>query len=413
MKDKDRKTVWWIAGCVILIILVTILGILSGKLRDAKRRNRLVEDAQIVLGELGEKGFFDLVGIPTDELEWKGTASYPGPDRGAWTYSEDERVNISVYGKCAPSVVQILANTTLSSDAQGSGVVISTDGYILTNSHVLGKGEQYVVNFYDGTTANATLVGVDRLTDIAVLKVERKDLTPISATRSEPVVGEKVLAIGNPFGYTWSLTTGIVSGLGRSILNPDGNLIPDMIQTDALINPGNSGGPLLNSRGEMIGLVSSIYSTTGSSQGISFALPVDVCSLVANEIIENGRFSRGWIDILSVELNPQIVDYLKLPVDKGIIVSQTVPGGNADKGGLKGGNRKAQYGSSVIYLGGDVILEIDGKRIENYSDYFEAMFQKKAGDKVDILVYRGSGTVLLKDVVLVEQTSENTRWILR
>lgn len=413
VKKNHKKVFGAVAVALLAIAVLVLLAALTDSVTERQRRSELLEDAEYVISTLGEKGFFDLVGVPTDELSYSGVSLYPGEDRGAWTYSQEELVNMAVYEKCAPSVVQILSDATLSYDAQGSGVIISEDGYILTNNHVLGTGDTFVVNFFDGSTGRAKLVGTDGLTDLAVLKVDRKNLQPIEASDSEPVVGEKTLAIGNPFGYTWSLVTGIVSGLGRSIFTQDGGLIPDMIQTDALINPGNSGGPLLNSRGEMIGLVSSIYSTSGTGQGISFALPVSICSLVADEIIENGRFNRGWLDILSIELNPQIVAYSGLAVDKGILVSQTVPGGYADKGGIKGGSEKAQYGQSVIYLGGDVIVAIDGMPIEDYTDYFTSMFGTKAGDSVDVTVQRGTSRVVLKDVQLVEQTGENVRWILR
>lgn len=396
------------------IIFIVLLSDLTSRISTRKKEQELLEDAQKVIMELGEKGFLDLLGIPTEELRYDQAPLYPGPDRGAWTYSDEELINMSVYEKCAPSVVQILSDSSLSDDAQGSGVIISSEGHILTNLHVLSDNNTYTVNFYDGSTAKAHLIGKDRLTDLAVLVVEgARELSPITSAKDLPVVGEKILAIGNPFGFTWSLTTGIVSGLDRTVYNSDGGLIANMIQTDAMINPGNSGGPLLNSRGEMIGLVSSIYSTSGSAQGISFSLPVSVCSLVANEIIKNGKYSRGWLDILSLELNPQIVDYCSLPVEKGILVSQTVPDGFAAKGGIKGGTEKAQYGQSVIYLGGDVIIDIDGRPIESYADYFAAFFETKAGDTVDVTVQRGNSKVLLKDIQLVEQTSENVRWVLR
>jgi S1-C subfamily serine protease len=186
-----------------------------------------------------------------------------------------------------------------------------------------------------------------------------------------------------------------------------------MIQTDALINPGNSGGPLLNGNGEMVGLISSIYSTSGSAQGISFALPAETVKDVVSEIIDKGTVQRGWLDILSIELNAQIVAHSKLNVSEGILVSQVVPAGRADRGGLKGGSEKAQYGQSVIYLGGDIIVGINDKAIKDYTDYFSVLFSTKAGDKVDITVNRKGQNIVLEDVELVEQTEENTKWILR
>ena len=161
------------------------------------------------------------------------------------------------------------------------------------------------------------------------------------------------------------------------------------------------------------GLVSSIYSTSGSAQGISFALPVESVRDIAEKIIKEGKVSRGWFDFLSVELNSQIVSYCNLSVEKGILVSQVVPMGMADKGGIKGGSEKAQYGSSVIYLGGDVVVAINGRKVEDYTDYFALLFTSSPGDKVDVTVVRNGETVELKGVELVQQTEENTRWILR
>ena len=247
------------------------------------------------------------------------------------------------------------------------------------------------------------------------MKVNRTNLKPIDIAKNPSLkVGQIVYAIGNPYGYSWSFTDGSISGLERMVsTSSSSSVIPNMIQTNALVNPGNSGGPLLSSSGEMIGLISSIYSTSGSAEGISFALPVETVVDVVSSLIKDGKVSRGWMDFLSVELNAQIVSYCNLPVDKGILVSQVVPSGKADRGGLKGGNEKAQYGQSVIYLGGDIIVKINDTPIEGYVDYFAALFSTKSGDKVDVTVIRNGQTKVLKDVELVEQTEENTQWILR
>ena len=186
-----------------------------------------------------------------------------------------------------------------------------------------------------------------------------------------------------------------------------------MIQTDTLINPGNSGGPLISSDGRMAGLISSIYSRSGSAEGVSFAIPVETVMDAVRQIISSGTVHRGWIDMLSVELNPQIAEYSSLPITDGILVSQVVPGGGADRGGLRGGSEAVQYGQSIIYLGGDVITAIDGSPIRDYSDYFAALFSTAAGDEVDITVLRDGREVVLPNVELVEQTEENSRWLVR
>jgi S1-C subfamily serine protease len=196
------------------------------------------------------------------------------------------------------------------------------------------------------------------------------------------------------------------------VRSDNGKVIMGMIQTDAAINPGNSGGPLLNSRGEMIGINTSIYSTSGGSMGISFAIPVDTAVAVIPDLIKFGKVSRGWLDIVPVQLSSQIVEYAKLPVEKGILVSQVVPGGKADKSGLKGGSEKVRYGNSVIYLGGDVIVGINGTPISEYNDLYTALLATRPGDKVKMTVNRG-GTEKTLQVELVERTSENVGWIVR
>ena len=365
----------------------------------------------------GEKKLFEMAGISVDDIYYGDEllSLYQNDDVGSWKYTAEEARKIAVYSASKDKVVQILASAELSDSGQGSGVIVSHDGYIVTNKHVIGSGTAFSVNFYDGSTTTATLVGYDELTDIAIIKADGKKNLPYLefGSSSTLVVGQTVMAIGNPYGYTWSLTSGSVSGLERMVATSSGNVIPNMIQTDALINPGNSGGPLLNGSGEMVGLISSIYSTSGSAQGISFALPAETVKDVVSEIIDKGTVQRGWLDILSIELNAQIVAHSKLNVSEGILVSQVVPAGRADRGGLKGGSEKAQYGQSVIYLGGDIIIKINDKDIRNYTDYFSALFSTKAGDKVDITVNRKGQNIVLEDVELVEQTEENTRWILR
>ena len=392
------------------------LGLWTGYLKAEKEEESLRNAMQGVVEKDGVEALFEMAGIPMDQVYY-GEELIPlfQSKDGSWTYTSEEVRNMAVYKKCKDSVVQILAESTLSDSGQGSGVILTSDGYIVTNKHVVGSGTEFSIVFSDESSANATLVGYDSLSDIAILKTEKTGLVPMELGSSESLtVGQTLLAIGNPYGYTWSLTSGMVSGLERMVsTSTSASVIPNMIQTDALINPGNSGGPLLDTQGRMVGLVSSIYSTSGSAQGISFALPVESVRDIAEKIIKDGKVSRGWFDFLSVELNSQIVAYCNLPVEKGILVSQVVPMGMADKGGIKGGNEKAQYGSSVIYLGGDVIIAINGNKVEDYTDYFALLFASSPGDKVDVTVVRNGETIEVKGVELVEQTEENTRWILR
>ena len=392
------------------------LGLWTGYLKAEKEKESLRDAMQEVVEKDGVETLFEMAGIPVDQVYY-GEELIPlfQSKDGAWVYTSEELRNMAVYKKCKDSVVQILAESSLSDSGQGSGVILSSDGYIVTNKHVVGPGTDFSIVFFDASSARATLVGYDSLSDIAILKTEKEGLVPMELGSSEDLtVGQTLLAIGNPYGYTWSLTSGMVSGVERMVsTSTSASVIPNMIQTDALINPGNSGGPLLDTQGRMVGLVSSIYSTSGSAQGISFALPVESVRDIAEKIIKEGKVSRGWFDFLSVELNSQIVSYCNLSVEKGILVSQVVPMGMADKGGIKGGSEKAQYGSSVIYLGGDVVVAINGRKVEDYTDYFALLFTSSPGDKVDVTVVRNGETVELKGVELVQQTEENTRWILR
>ena len=392
------------------------LGLWTGYLKAEKEKESLRDAMQEVVEKDGVETLFEMAGIPVYQVYY-GEELIPlfQSKDGAWVYTSEELRNMAVYKKCKDSVVQILAESSLSDSGQGSGVILSSDGYIVTNKHVVGSGTDFSIVFSDESSARATLVGYDSLSDIAILKTEKEGLVPMELGSSEDLtVGQTLLAIGNPYGYTWSLTSGMVSGVERMVsTSTSASVIPNMIQTDALINPGNSGGPLLDTQGRMVGLVSSIYSTSGSAQGISFALPVESVRDIAEKIIKEGKVSRGWFDFLSVELNSQIVSYCNLSVEKGILVSQVVPMGMADKGGIKGGSEKAQYGSSVIYLGGDVVVAINGRKVEDYTDYFALLFTSSPGDKVDVTVVRNGETVELKGVELVQQTEENTRWILR
>ena len=367
------------------------LGLWTGYLKAEKEKESLRDAMQEVVEKDGVETLFEMAGIPVDQVYY-GEELIPlfQSKDGAWVYTSEELRNMAVYKKCKDSVVQILAESSLSDSGQGSGVILSSDGYIVTNKHVVGSGTDFSIVFSDESSARATLVGYDSLSDIAILKTEKEGLVPMELGSSEDLtVGQTLLAIGNPYGYTWSLTSGMVSGVERMVsTSTSASVIPNMIQTDALINPGNSGGPLLDTQGRMVGLVSSIYSTSGSAQGISFALPVESVRDIAEKIIKEGKVSRGWFDFLSVELNSQIVSYCNLSVEKGILVSQVVPMGMADKGGIKGGSEKAQYGSSVIYLGGDVVVAINGRKVEDYTDYFALLFTSSPGDKVDVTVVR-------------------------
>ena len=207
-----------------------------------------------------------------------------------------------------------------------------------------------------------------------------------------------MLAIGNPFAFERTLTTGIISGLGRPLKNDRGIVLQDLIQTDASINPGNSGGPLLNTKGELIGVNTMIYTPSGGSVGIGFAVPVDTALRIVPDLIEYGYVQRGWIEIEPVQLFPSLVRYARLRVDKGILVSKVTAGGNAESAGIRGGNtnKAVRSGSTVIYLGGDIIVGINGEPITSLSDLYVALERSRPGQEVIVNLVRGRKEVDVK-----------------
>ncbi len=421
MKSKHSFSFYFaIITSILAVIFFSILVVIwTIQIKNQTEEEKLRATLQKIVKDKGEATLFSMAGIPISNIFYgdDGLSLFQG-ESGTWNYSADEQQNIAVYNKVKNSVVEIFSTQDLAGSNTGTGVIISSDGYILTNKHVLGSGDNFTVVFSDQTNSSAILVGADTITDIAVIKVTRDKneakLIPVSfAIDDQLQVGQKALAIGNPYGYASSLSVGVVSGLNRIVSTSSGAILPTMIQTDASINPGNSGGPLLNGHGQMIGLNTSIYTTTGSSQGISFAIPATTVLSVATDLIKTGKVSRGWLDLLLVELNPQIVEYSDLPVSEGILVSQVVPAGNADKAGIKGGSKKTAYGKSIIYLDGDIITKINDTKISTYQDLFTVLFHTKSGDKVDVTVIRSGKSVVIKNVVLIEQTIENSRWVIK
>jgi S1-C subfamily serine protease len=324
-------------------------------------------------------------------------------------YTEDERENIAVYEQLNEAVVNITTETVAinwflepvpQEGGSGSGSIISTDGYVLTNNHVIENAYKVFINLADGTQIEGSVMGTDKENDLAVLRFDPPRGTQL---RTVPFgdsgnlkVGQKVLAIGNPFALERTLTVGIVSGLGRPIQTSRQNIIRDMIQTDASINPGNSGGPLLDTQGRMIGINTMIYSPSGGSVGIGFAVPVNTAKRVVAELINYGRVRRGWIDASVVQIFPALVRYAKLPVSSGLLVSRTKRNGFAEQAGIRQGSEPVRYGSSVIYLGGDIITSVDGMAVDSLADLYSALEDNKPGEKVAVEILRNGRTVKLE-----------------
>jgi S1-C subfamily serine protease len=320
-------------------------------------------------------------------------------------YTEDERENISIYERLNGAVVNITTETVAinwflepvpQEGGSGSGSIIDTRGYVLTNNHVIENAYKVYINLADGSQFEGTVAGTDPENDIAVLKFEPPrgmDLRTIPFGDSSGLkVGQKVLAIGNPFALERTLTVGIVSGLGRPIQTSRQNIIRDMIQTDASINPGNSGGPLLDTQGRMIGINTMIYSPSGGSVGIGFAVPVNTAKRVVAELIQYGKVRRGWIDASVVQIFPALVRYAKLPVNSGLLVSRMRRNGFAEKAGIRQGTEPVRYGSSVIYLGGDIISAVDGMKTNTLADLYSALEDNKPGEKIAIEIIRDGRT---------------------
>jgi S1-C subfamily serine protease len=314
--------------------------------------------------------------------------------------TEEEQNNISVYQAAAPSVVNI-TSISLERDfflnivprqGAGSGSIINGDGYILTNNHVIQDAQRLEVTLADGSKWRGRLVGADPDSDLAVIKIDapRDKLTVLPMGDSDKLlVGQKVLAIGNPFGLGQTLTTGVVSSVGRTLRAQNGVLMEDIIQTDASINPGNSGGALLDSSGRLIGINTAIFSPTGASVGIGFAIPVNTARRVVPELVAKGYYAYPWIGATVATLHADDAKALDLAVERGALLVETVRGGPASKAGLQGGNRRVRVGNRILIAGGDVVVAADGRRVDTADDLIHIIREKHAGDLLSLEVYRG------------------------
>jgi S1-C subfamily serine protease len=327
-----------------------------------------------------------------------------------------------LYKDTEESVVQvsgIVSNNNISPEATlGTGFVYDKSGHIITNYHVIAGGSEndIRVTFIDGTVYRARVVGVDQYADFAVLQVQGNipadKLKPLPlGNSSQLLVGQGVVAIGNPFGLSGSMTNGIISGLDRLIPVYPGSgpfsdtgapafSIPNVIQTDAAINPGNSGGPLLNMQGEVIGMNSAIFSTTGGFAGVGFAIPSNTISKIVPVLIQRGSFQHPWLGVSGIDMRPEIADAIGLTEPRGFLVIDTSPGGPADRAGVQGGNTPAQLGGREIQLGGDVILAINDKAIRKIDDMLGYLEQNtQVGETVRLTVWR-HGQIIGIDVAL-------------
>jgi S1-C subfamily serine protease len=331
-------------------------------------------------------------------------------------FDTEEQNNISVYRRLLPAVVNITSRAVtfnffygnVPQEGQGSGFVLDKAGHVLTNFHVIeGANRGIEVKLSNKRSYKATVVGTDKVHDLALLKIDAPDLQPVVlADSSQLAVGEKVYAIGNPFGLSGTMTQGIISSI-RSIRGSGGAPIEDAIQTDAAINPGNSGGPLLNSRGEVIGINTMILSNADQNAGIGFAIPINTAKAVLSDLTHYGEVRRPSLGIVSYAIGPDLADQIGLAADYGVLIQKVVQGGAAERAGLKGGNEQAYVGNQPVMLGGDLIVAIDGQQITDPQDISVIMDKHQAGDAVNVTIMRGRRQMTVK-VVLGEARSVNT-----
>jgi S1-C subfamily serine protease len=321
---------------------------------------------------------------------------------GSPSLDAEEEQNIAVYRRALPSVVNITSTQVaydffyqpVPEQGQGSGFILDKQGHILTNNHVVEGAQSVEVTLSNQKKYKAAVLATDKAHDIALLQINNApDLQPaILADSKNLMVGQRVYAIGNPFGFQGTMTRGIISAL-RSVQLPSGVKIDNAIQTDASVNPGNSGGPLLNSHGEVIGITTMIAGNPNGgadqSAGIGFAIPISTAKAVIDDFARYGRVRRPSLDVVTLPIDPSIAEQIGLPADYGILIERVLPGGAAEKAGLRGGGQRAYLGFVPIVLGGDLIVGIDGQEITTKQDLSNALNAHHAGDTVTLTVFRG------------------------
>ena len=316
------------------------------------------------------------------------------------TLDPDETINVRIYRQASPAIANILTKATeynffmdpVPVEGAGSGFVIDPRGYILTNYHVVEGAQSIEVILGDQTHYPAKFIGADKRNDVALVKIEPKGKQLMALTLGDSSalqVGQKVLAIGNPFGFQSTLTTGVVSALGRTVQTSETTFIDEAIQTDAAINRGNSGGPLINSHGEVIGINSAIYTPSGTTAGIGFAIPINTAKRIAHDLMTEGRVRQAFLGVQTLEVSGWLAEALDLPVQEGLLIETVTRGGPAAAAGLHGGDREALAGMRRIAIGGDVVVAVDGQKVANQFDLNVALNRKRPGDTVTVTVYRG------------------------
>ena len=314
--------------------------------------------------------------------------------------TEDESINVRIYRQASLAVANILTKATeydffmdpVPVEGAGSGFIIDPRGYILTNYHVVEGAQSIEVVLGDQSRRSAKYIGADQRNDVALLKIDPKgkQLATLKLGDSNTIqVGQKVLAIGNPFGFQSTLTTGVVSAVGRTVHTSDTAAIEEAIQTDAAINRGNSGGPLIDSHGDVIGINTAIYTPSGTTAGIGFAIPINTAKNIAHDLITSGHVHRAFLGVQTLSIAGGLGEALDLPVEEGLLVEVATKGGPAAEAGIRGGDRIVLAGMTRLYIGGDVIVAIDGQKVSDQFDINRVLNHRRPGDTVKVTVYRG------------------------
>lgn len=320
--------------------------------------------------------------------------------------TEEETRSIGIYRQAAPAVANIITQAVeydffedaVPVEGAGSGFVIDPRGYVLTNNHVVEGAENIQVTLGDRSHYVARLIGTDPRNDIALLKIDPKGKSIAALALGDSMnlqVGQSVIAIGNPFGFSGTLTKGVISALGRTVQTSETSAIDQAIQTDAAINRGNSGGPLLNSRGEVIGINSAIYTPSGTTAGIGFAIPINMAKRIAQDLITEGRVRQAYLGLSAIALWPELAQALKLPVRQGLLIERVVPRSPAAQAGIRGGDRVVLAGLQRLVVGGDIVAAIDGREIESTLDLNVILNQKRPGDVIQFSLYRANQKIEL------------------
>jgi S1-C subfamily serine protease len=337
----------------------------------------------------------------------------PLPEEMVVEADAEEQLIINLYARVSPSVVNINVIGAVEEFIHpevpgfpespfpeeffqrglGSGFVIDTDGHIVTNNHVVEGARRIQVHFSDDTEAEAEVVGTDPDTDLAVIKVDvpAAMLHPVELGESDTLrVGQRAIAIGNPFGFERTVTTGIISAVGRVLRQSSGFSLSNLIQTDAAINPGNSGGPLLDSRGKVIGVNTIIFTSSGFSSGVGLAIPVNTVKRVVPELIETGHFAHPWLGIRGYSINFELAEVLDLPVDRGVLVGEVIRDGPSARAGLRGGQRQVLVEGFVepIIAGGDIITAINDTGVRSMDDLITYLESTMVGQEVELTILR-------------------------